>query len=696
MATYVLGTHVSHDGSSCLLKDGQVLVAIEKERLTRVKHDGGNDNQTVKYCLDAAGIGIEDVDLVVQNANLHMFEAGSAGREGERLAAGARRVVTISHHLAHAYSAIGTAPFDDMAVLVIDGCGNAYADAMDLEGAQIPERPPAAELAPLYFEKDSHYHYRDGRCRTVWKDFSPWGRPQHYPMQPFTTMHSIGGAYNAASKYVFRGMEDPGKLMGLAPYGRPGVFDHEIFRLDQGRVFLNVEWMKHFLRPARDHAQFKRDFQYYADVAHFVQREIERALLYVVNHRYDLAPCPRLAYAGGVALNAVANRLIQTRTRFQEVYFQPAAGDNGLALGAACYGWLEVLGRPRVRHGGGTCFGRRYPRPAIREALDRHQPSIEYIECPAQSSSGGDAVARAAALLAEGKVIGWFQEGSEFGPRALGNRSILALPTAAAVKDFINANIKFREDFRPFAPSVLAEDAGRCFELAGDSPYMILVAPTRAEWRARIPAVVHRDGSARIQTVHRSISPRYHRLLEEVKRRTDLPVVLNTSLNRRGMPIVETPAEAVTLLLETALDALVIEDWLVCKRAGAGAGPPAAPPTVDELFGRMRAGLLAAAATGGLEQGAGVLQFEITGACERWTVDLRAAAPRVERAAAASPDHTVVIAHEHLIALLDSPGAARALYEAGALAAPGLGRHQAEAVSALLRRVTALASQARR
>jgi carbamoyltransferase len=194
MPTYVLGTQVSHDGSSCLLKDGEVVVAIEKERLTRVKHDGGNDNHTVKYCLDAAGISIDDVDLVVQNANLHMFEAGGAGRDGERIAASARRVVTISHHLAHAYSAIGTAPFEEMAVMVVDGCGNSYADAMDRAGAEIPEAPPTPELGHLYFEKDSFYHYgddRDGRCRTVWKDFSPWGTPQRYPMQPFTTMHDL-------------------------------------------------------------------------------------------------------------------------------------------------------------------------------------------------------------------------------------------------------------------------------------------------------------------------------------------------------------------------------------------------------------------------------------------------------------------------------------------------------------------------
>jgi carbamoyltransferase len=571
MSTYVLGTHVSHDASACLLKDGRIVAAIEKERLTRIKHDGGNDNEVVKYCLNAEGIKIKDVALVVQNANFDMFEySGKAYWAGRRIVEEAKRVVTISHHLAHAYSAIGTAPFDEMAVLVVDGCGNSYEDCMDAAGALVPERPPSGELAPLYFEKDSYYAYSNGECRALFKDFSPWGPIKRHSMSPGTTMHSIGGAYLGVSVYVFRGMEDPGKLMGLAPYGRPGVFTHEMFTLRDGRVFLKYDWMKHFADPARTTVDFKNNFQYYADIAYWAQREIERALLYVVRARHALYPTENLAYAGGVALNAVANRLILTETPFRRVYFQPAAADNGVAIGCAFYGWLDVLGNPRVTHDGRSHFGRSYRAREVEDALERFSDRVAPARC-------SDVVDKAAELLAEGKVIAWFQDGSEFGPRALGHRSILALPVREALKEFINAKVKFREDFRPFAPSVPVEDANTYFDMDYDSPYMILVAPTREHWRKKIPAVVHCDGSARVQTVHKEITPRYYELHAAVKRKTALSVLLNTSFNKRGMPIVETPQEALSLFVETPLDALVIDDWLIVKKAAAIATPRAEP-----------------------------------------------------------------------------------------------------------------------
>jgi hypothetical protein len=360
-----------------------------------------------------------------------------------------------------------------------------------------------------------------------------------------------------------------------------------------------------------------------------------------------------------------------------------------VALGAAFYGWLQVLGRRRLRHGGSTCFGRRYSGQEIQRALERHDGSIDYTDCSPPSMQG-DVIDQAAELLAQGKVLGWFQEGSEFGPRALGNRSILALPTEATLKDFINSKIKFREDFRPFAPSVLAEDATQYFDLAADSPYMILVASAKAEWRDRIPAVVHVNGTARVQTVHKSITPRYHRLLEEVKRRTDLSVLLNTSLNRRGTPIVETPEEAITLFLETALDALILERWLVLKRPRKES-PPSLP--LEAFFGLMRF-RLREATTAGIERGAGVLQFEITGVRERWAVDLRAA-PRVEKESVPNPDYTIVVAHDDLLKLFENPGSLRGLFDAGKVKVPGLGRNQVEATSGLLRRLAALVSLAK-
>ena len=557
--TYVLGTGLSHDGSACLLKDGRISVAIEKERITRRKHDGGNDDEAVRYCLEAEGISIDDVELVVQNANFSMFERGNSWFRGERLVAAHPRIVTLSHHLAHAYSAIGTAPFDEAAVLVIDGCGNAYDESLDR--APAPQLSlPDADLHHLYFEKDSYYSFEKNTLTPVFKDYSPWGYwIRDYPMCPPTTKHSIGGLYRAASLYCLGSTDDSGKLMGLAPYGRPGIFRHEIFALNDGRVFVNYDWMTEFERPCRRPDEFKANFQYYADIAYWVQREVERALLYVVNHRYQLYASKNLAYAGGVALNAVANRRILTESKFQNLYVQPAAGDNGLAIGCAYYGWLWVLQQDRRKHNGLSSFGKIYPKASVAKALKQRADWLEFCQA-------SDIAEQTAALLADGKTVGWFQGKSEFGPRALGHRSILADPRKAGVRDFINSRIKWREDFRPFAPTVLHEDAAAYFECDYSSPYMLLVFPARAERRDEIESVVHVNGSSRIQTLTAAANPLFHSLLQAFKQRTDMPILLNTSLNRRRMPIVETPRDAIDFFLECDLDVLVIENFIVHKK----------------------------------------------------------------------------------------------------------------------------------
>lgn len=582
---YVLGTGLSHDGSSCLLKDGRIVAAIEKERLTRRKHDGMNDAETIRYCLEAEQIRIEDVSLVVQNANFSMFERGNGWFHGPRPIPDGVPVVTISHHLAHAYSAAGTCPFDEAAVLVVDGCGNAFDESLDRAGAFVPEVPPAG-LEHLYFEKDSFYRFTGGVLQPLFKDYSPFGHGlREYPLRPGTTMHSIGGVYGAASAYALSGMDDPGKLMGLAPYGRPGVHDFEIFDLRDGRVFVRYDWMDRFDRPARSTGELKSDFLHYADLAYWVQKEVERALLYLVAHRLRLAPSKNLVYAGGVGLNAVANRRILTEVGIDNLYVQPAAGDNGLAVGCAYYGWLEVLKKERIRHDGSTCFGKPYPRAAVEEVLRRRAAEIEVSPAHEGDDEGVEA---AAELLASGKIIGYFQGGSELGPRALGHRSILADPRRPEVRDFINASIKLREDFRPFAPSVPLEDAPTWFDCAYASPTMTLVAPIRPAFRDAAPSVVHRDGSCRLQTVTASSDPRFHALHKEFARRSGIPILLNTSLNRRGMPIVETPEQALDFFLSSPLDALVIGDFVVRRKEKPGAPEGSARESVGSLACRTR------------------------------------------------------------------------------------------------------------
>jgi carbamoyltransferase len=555
---YVLGTGLSHDGSVCLLADGEVILGIEKERLTRQKHDGGNDRLAMQYILDHAGITLDDIALVVQNENFGMFHEGNTRYDDQdRLLTDATRVVTISHHLAHAYSAFGPCGFDQTAVFVVDGCGNAYEDCIDTDsGTLMGSIPPGLEHA--YFEKDSYYTSQDGTLHMVAKDFSPWST-KGWPLSPPTTLHSIGGVYQAFSYFVFGDFSDSGKLMGLAPYGGPGRFDLPIFELRDGQAFVCRENLKSFTPPQKSRTGRRSNFAYYADVAYHVQKEVERALLYVLRDRFDRCPSRNLAYAGGVALNAVANSRLLREAGFERIFIQPAAGDNGLAIGCAYYGWLQVLGKGRVRSSGSTYLGASYPADRIRRAIAEFDGRVNVEQ-------SADVAAQTARMLADGKVVAWYQGGAEFGPRALGHRSILANPGLAGMRDHINVDIKFREDFRPFAPSVIADKASRYFDCDGyDSPYMIQVFGVRPQYRDRLMNVVHEDGSSRLHTVTRESEPTYFRLLEEFEALTGLPVLLNTSLNKRGMPIVETPEEALSFFMECALDAIVLDDMVVTK-----------------------------------------------------------------------------------------------------------------------------------
>jgi predicted NodU family carbamoyl transferase len=684
---YVLGTGLSHDGSACLLKNGKIRIAIEKERITRNKHDGGNDLLAINYCLAEVGITIHDVDLVVQNANFGMFKNGNSFHSGPRLfdASVDLPVVSISHHLAHAYYALGTSPFEETGVLVIDGCGSSYDDCTDLCDSTVVPEVMDQEIRHLYSEKDSFYLYSDHEFKCVYKDISPMGHYlKGYTMHTNTTLHSIGGFYHGATTYCFGNDLEVGKLMGLAPYGRPGIFNHPIFELRDGRVFVNYgDWLYDFRSPVRDKNDLWKNFQYYADIAYWVQKETERAVEYVMRERRKLVNTDNLAYSGGVALNAVANGKLLKKPIFKNTYFTPAAGDNGIAIGCAYYGWLEILKRERVFHDGNSCFGKVYPAEKIaadidafllpdetnhrmfidlffknlpfylnKEAEKRDSYHIEFSiegtgiyfvaisngvitvsdirhskpDCVLYADAGTfiqalndntviglsvgnrssvlhgdieyfigavqigelsrfvtnlvkkhpeikfakfekdkDFIRTTARFLAEGKVVAWFQDGCEFGPRALGNRSILADPRKPGIQKFINNKIKFREDFRPFAPVIMREHVSEYFHFCGDSPYMIVVAPIVEEWKDKVAGVVHVDNSCRIQTVTVQSNPKLYELLREFKSFTDLPMLLNTSFNKRGMPIIETPSQALAYFFECGLDCLVMNDYVIQK-----------------------------------------------------------------------------------------------------------------------------------
>ncbi len=562
---YVLGTGLSHDGSSCLMKDGEILVAIEKERLTRVRHDGFNDNASIQYCLDVAGIGLEDVDLIVEKSSFNPLKPEDATLRAGRILPDSAPVVRMPHHLAHAYSAIGTSPFESAGVVVLDGQGTSLDNCTDVPPEALPEpiRKLALQEHYLYWEKESYYVFQDGRIQPVFRDFSHWLKwdRDRYPAAPFDMEHSIGEFYGGVACYVFGHQWCEGKLMGLAPYGRPGRFTSlPAFELSGPRAFMRTEWMEELPREkAGRFAGNRGDFQFYADLARWAQDQLESVILYLFRRYHELSPQADVAYAGGVALNAVTNGRLSREGPFRRLYVQPAAGDNGLALGCCFYGWCEVLGNERLTHSNRTWFGQSYGPPSVEEALAPY-PDELVVE------HRHDSVSLTARFLSEGKVVGWFQDGSEFGPRALGNRSILADPRRREMQEHINRDIKFREDFRPFAPIVLAEDTATYFEQETHSPHMTTVATVQEKWRKLMPAVVHVDGSARLQTVSRSLRPKLHALLVEFKRLSGLGVLLNTSLNTRGEPIVERPGDALRVLLETGLDVLVIQDWIVTKR----------------------------------------------------------------------------------------------------------------------------------
>jgi carbamoyltransferase len=561
---YILGTGLSHNGSAVLLKDGRVCVGIEKERISRRKHDGGNDTLAIQYCLDAEGIELKDVALVVQCANFDIPDRNQFN--GKRIFANSEtpKIVDISHHLAHAYSAVGTSPFSECAVMVIDGCGSPLHQFIELHPSQKSFIDPIfLEESQMLCEKDSFYHFDGQKLSPLLKDFSKMAEHKTSSFSLPTTQHSIGGFYATISKYVFGDMDDVGKLMGLAPFGETGIYNFEAFEFKSGSLYLNETWQNNFINPSSGYDYFKENFGYYANVAKWAQEQVEKAVMKCISTRIEVFPHNNLCYTGGVALNAVANAKLQDLKIVDDIYFEPAAGDNGLALGCAFYGWLEYLNMPKVAHDGSTCFGKKYNEKEIEQQLDN---DVYEAYSKKKFSNEEELLKYCADKLNKGKTIAWFQSESEFGPRSLGRRSILAHPGIENLKDHINRNIKFREDFRPFAPAVLKDKVNEYFENGRNSPYMILVDKTRTEYLDKLKNVTHRDGSARVQTVDEKWNNRFHKLLKEFYKVSGIAVLLNTSLNRKGMPMVETPKEALQLFGETALDILVLENFVLEKK----------------------------------------------------------------------------------------------------------------------------------
>jgi len=555
---YVLGLCYSHDASACLLRDGVPAVAIQKERLSRKRHDGSimdiDLRECIEYCLKAEGLALEDLDLVVENSPTILYckdKDQCLNLDRERLLDrfDQRKILQISHHLAHAYSAFALSPFDRSAVLIVDGQGNYLEDVTeDLTSAVLAPRAPESS----FIERESFYEFEHNRCRVLRKNLSTIHKS-------FTRVCGVGHLYETVSAYAFRTRFDAGKLMGLAPFGE-GV---PVRMADDSQcpdIRYFTDWVCEHRNPNRAKGDLERHWDEYRRLAYSAQHWLERSVSGLAAWLRSRVETPNLCYAGGVALNCVANRRILDRAGFQNVFIVPAASDCGVSLGCALYGHLNVLALRRARFEYSDYLGRSYTENEIELAL---RAAAEAAPIVVQKSA--DIAPAAAKALAAGQIVGWFQGGSEFGPRALGNRSILCDPRNPEMKAILNARVKFREAFRPFAPSVTEEASARFFDVAY-SPYMLLSANVRPEVKPLIPAVTHVDGTARIQTVNSAQNPRYHRLLSAFGALTGVPVLLNTSFNNNE-PIVETPGDALNCFLHTGIDALCIGDVLVTKRA---------------------------------------------------------------------------------------------------------------------------------
>lgn len=581
---YILGINAYHGGASaCLIRDGGLIAAAEEERFKRVKYWAGFPAEAIRYCLEAGGITPYDLDHIGisrnPSAHLHKKVFFALSRRPnfdfirDRLNNMARvrdpkhafcqvlevdpqalkaQFHNVEHHRAHMASAFFVSPFEEAAVLSVDGMGD-FVSTM-------------------------------------------WGVGKGNRLEVLGTVHfphSLGLFYTAVSQWLgFPKYGDEGKVMGLAPYGQPVYLDQmrKIVHLQRDGTFeLDLDYFVHhaegvdmtwddgaptlgtlysqkfvdlFGLPRQPRTEASASSagpitEHHQNVAASLQAMLEEAEFNLVHMLQQATDQKALCMAGGVALNSAFNGKVLPQTEFEEIYIHPAANDAGTALGACYYIYHQVLGYPRTYVMNHAYTGPRFTNGRIAGVLDRYGLPYEELD-------DDQLVKRAAEIVAQGDVLGWFQGRMEWGPRALGNRSIIADPRREDMKDILNARIKHRERFRPFAPSILMEAVGDYFDRTYPDPFMIKVYNVLPEKRVEIPAVTHVDGTGRLQTVHRDTNPLYWHLLKGFKTLTGVPVVLNTSFNENE-PIVCKPEEAIECFLRTKMDALAIGNYLVRK-----------------------------------------------------------------------------------------------------------------------------------
>lgn len=547
-----------HDSAAALFIDGELVAAVAEERLNRKKHTGDFPVKAIHYCLSEAGITLDEIDEIAHGFDyspyhkLYSLDPVTAklyrevfSREAllslvERDLPGfpAERVHHVSHHLAHAASAYFTSGWDECLAVVFDGMGEAHAITV--------------------------YHAHDGKLDKI---------------QQFTSNDSIGVLYSLVTLHLgFDFNSDEYKIMGLAPYGDPEryrSFFEEVVELKDGMIKIPILKLnrtrderenylatrkylaQHLIKERLPEDDVTREHE---DIAAALQKCLDRTMMQICGHYGQKLGLRRLVLAGGVALNCTANGKLLRSGLFDEIYVQPAAGDDGTAIGAGLYR-VSLVGETVNRRSPVPFYGPSFSQAEIDAALTEYEDRVEAT----RFASLAETCAEAAKLIADGRVLAWFRGRMEFGPRALGHRSIIADPGHPEMRDRINAMVKMREAFRPFAPAVTQETVHQWFDVPEGSelPYMIMIVNVQEPFRAQLPAITHVDGSARVQTVSPTDNGEFYQLLKAVGQTTGREMLLNTSFNVKGQPIVNTPQEAIETFLRTGIEFLFLEDVMV-------------------------------------------------------------------------------------------------------------------------------------
>jgi len=548
---WVLGISASHNGAVCLINGDRIVAAIQEERLTRVKRQrihAATPALAIAYCLNAAGIDAGDLDMVVV-----AVQGRGGGRDNDvhrnrllRTRETGVRVAYLPHHLAHAVSAFALSGFEDSAVLVIDGMGSAAADLT------APERAAVVGAVEDGFETASLYDARGTAIEPLQKHLIANGDWLTIGTQGMPRFGSLGGLYAAAAKQIFDDATEAGKVMALAALGEPRFPIGDFFNIDDGGFTFSDRVAAAF--PSNDRWPRERDRN--QDLAASAQRAIEAGVLHLARELRRKSRSRRLCYAGGVALNGIANERLWRESGFDDIFIVPAAEDGGCALGAAYWGLWQLTGTNTHVRLGTDALGRTYSGGEIRAAA-----AMAGVRIVAE----GAALDAAVDHICDGRILGWFHGGAELGPRALGQRSIVCDPRRADMPAQLNGRIKRREAFRPFAPAILRDHVSDWFDIGTasvDSPFMLRVCRFKDDKRAVVPAVVHADGTGRLQTLIAAANGPFQELVVRFHRRTGVPLVLNTSFNGPGEPIVETPADALRCMLANGLDGCVFPDFI--------------------------------------------------------------------------------------------------------------------------------------